>query len=125
MGTEVVKVFSLEVGRTGLDEDEARANGYQPVASTITSTSRSSYYPGSSKITIKMIGDRETGKLLRAQMIGHEGVAKRIDVVAASLYASLKVEDMVSVDYSYSPPFAPTWEPVLVAADVLMGKMGR
>lgn len=125
VGTEVVKVFSLEVGRTGLDEDEARTNGYQPVASTITSTSRSSYYPGSSKITIKMIGDEKTGRILGAQMIGHEGVAKRIDVVAASLYASLTVEDMLNVDYSYSPPFAPTWEPILVTADVLMGKMGR
>ena len=124
-GTEVVKVFSLEVGKTGLDETTASHEGFDVVSATITSTSRSSYYPGSQKITIKIVGDRRSGKLLGAEMIGKEGVAKRIDIVAAALYSGLSVEDMTGIDYSYSPPFAPTWEPILVAADVLLGKMQK
>lgn len=124
-GTEVVKVFSLEVGKTGFDLATASQEGFDPVSVTIVSTSRSSYYPGSQKITIKMVGDRKSGKLLGAEMIGREGVAKRIDIVAAALYSGLSVEDMTGIDYSYSPPFAPTWEPILVAADVLMGKISK
>ncbi|MCL4307570.1 MAG: FAD-dependent oxidoreductase [Candidatus Thermoplasmatota archaeon] len=122
-GTEVVKVFSLEVGKTGLDHDEAISEGFDAVSSTITSTSRSSYYPGSSPLTIKMTADRKSRRVLGAEIIGHEGVAKRIDVVATAIYSKLTVDDMLGVDYSYSPPFAPTWEPILVAADVLSGKL--
>ncbi len=122
-GTEVVKVFSLEVGKTGFDHDAALSEGFDAVSSTITSTSRSSYYPGSSPLTIKMTADRKSRKLLGAEIIGHEGVAKRIDVIATAIYSRLSVDDMLGVDYSYSPPFAPTWEPVLVAADVLSGKL--
>ncbi|MEM0156686.1 MAG: FAD-dependent oxidoreductase [Thermoplasmataceae archaeon] len=122
-GTEVVKVFSLEVGKTGLDHDSALSEGFDAVSSTITSTSRSSYYPGSSPLTIKMTADRKSRRVLGAEIIGHEGVAKRIDVVATAIYSKLTVDDMLGVDYSYSPPFAPTWEPVLVAADVLSGKL--
>ncbi len=125
VGTEVIKVFSLEIGKTGLDQASALQEGFDPVSAIITSTSRSSYYPGSQNITIKMVGDLKTGKLLGAEMIGKEGVAKRIDIVAAALYSGLSVEDMTGIDYSYSPPFAPTWEPILVAADVLLGKMQR
>ena len=122
-GTEVVKVFSLEVGKTGLDHDAAVSEGFDAVSSTITSTSRSSYYPGSSPLTIKMTADKKSRRVLGTEIIGREGVAKRIDVVATAIYSKLTVDDMLGVDYSYSPPFAPTWEPILVAADVLSGKL--
>lgn len=122
-GTEVVKIFSLEVGKTGLNESEARMNKFHPVSSTITSTSRASYYPGASPLRIKLIADENTHLLLGGSLIGKEGVAKRLDVLAAALYSKLKIEDLTRIDYSYSPPFAPAWEPLGVAADVLLGKL--
>lgn len=121
--TEVVKVFSQNVGRTGLDVDDAVMAGFDPVSVSIKSSSRASYYPGSEDLRIKLIGDRKTRKLLGAVILGKEGVAKRIDVVAAALYSGLTVDDMTGIDYSYSPPFAPAWEPLGVAADVLLKKL--
>lgn len=123
VGTEVVKLFSLEIGRTGLDEKEARMNKFRPVASTITSTSRASYYPGASPLKIKLVADENTHRLLGGILIGKEGVAKRLDVLATALYCKMKIEDLTRIDYSYSPPFSPAWEPLGVAADVLMGKL--
>ncbi len=123
VGTEVVKVFSLEVGRTGLTEQEAKQNRFRPVSAVITSTSRSSYFPGSASLKIKLIADENTHRFLGGMMVGKEGVAKRLDVLAAALYGRMRVEDLTRIDYSYSPPFAPSWEPLGVAADVLLGKL--
>lgn len=123
--TEVVKVFDLEVGRIGLTDQEALESGFKPISSTITSTSRASYYPGASPITIRLTADQETHKLIGANLIGREGVAKRLDVLASAVYSKLTIEDVTMIDYSYSPPFSPVWEPLGVAADVLMGKLER
>ena len=122
-GTEVVKLFDLEIGRTGLDEKEARMNKFRPVSSSITSTSRASYYPGASPLKIKLIADENSHRLLGGVLVGKEGVAKRLDVLATALYSKLKIEDLTRIDYSYSPPFSPAWEPLGVAADVLLGKL--
>lgn len=122
-GTEVVKIFSLHIGKTGLNEMEAKVNKFRPVSASIASTSRASYYPGSSPLRIKLIADENTHRLLGGIIIGREGVAKRIDVLATALYAKMRVEDLTRIDYSYSPPFAPTWEPIGVAADVLLGRL--
>lgn len=123
VGTEVVKIFSLEVGRTGLTEQEAKQNRFRPVSAVITSTSRASYYPGSASLKIKLIADENTHRLLGGMLVGKEGVAKRLDVLATALYSMLRIEDLTRIDYSYSPPFSPSWEPLGVAADVLLGKL--
>lgn len=123
VGTEVVKVFSLEVGKTGLDEKEAKLNKFHPVSSVITSTSRASYYPGAAPLKIKLTADEDSHRLIGGILIGKEGVAKRLDILATALYCKMKVEDLTRIDYSYSPPFSPAWEPLGVAADVLLGKL--
>ena len=116
LGTAVTKVCGLEIARTGLGEDEARAAGFEPVTATIDSSTRAGYYPGAGRITIKMIAERDTGHLLGAQLVGEEGAAKRIDVLALALWNGMDVEEMINVDLSYAPPFSPVWDPVLVAA---------
>lgn len=121
--TEVVKVFSLHIARTGLGHEDAEKAGYNPATATIKGSSRASYYPGASPLHIRITGDRESHRLLGCSIMGTEGVAKRIDTVAAALYSGLTVEDMTALDYSYSPPFAPAWEPLGVAADVLLKKL--
>ncbi|MEV6792098.1 FAD-dependent oxidoreductase [Streptomyces sp. NPDC051320] len=116
VGTAVSKVCDLEIARTGLREKDARAAGRQFVTATIESTNRAGYYPDATPMTVKMLAERRTGKLLGVQIVGREGSAKRVDVAAVALTAGMTVEQMVSLDLGYAPPFSPVWDPVLVAA---------
>ncbi|MFD0002330.1 FAD-dependent oxidoreductase [Streptomyces sp. NPDC127178] len=116
VGTAVSKVCDLEIARTGLREKDARRAGLQYVTATIESTSRAGYYPNSSLMTVKMLAERRTGRLLGVQIVGREGAGKRVDIAAVALTAGMTVEQMVSLDLGYAPPFSPVWDPVLVAA---------
>ncbi len=116
IGTAVSKLCSLEVARTGVTEREAKAAGFDYVAVTIDSKTRAGYYPDAQPIKIKMLAERQSGRVLGAQILGNEGAAKRIDVVATALTASMTVEEMTALDLSYAPPFSPVWDPVLIAA---------
>ncbi len=124
VGTLVTQVFELEVAKTGLGVQQAKAHGFQPDAVAITSTSRAKYLRGK-PILVKLIWDRPTGRLLGCQMAGEEGVAKRIDVAAMALHGCLRVPDMLHLDLSYAPPFAPVWDPILIAANEAMKKLRR
>ncbi|MGW7270002.1 FAD-dependent oxidoreductase [Streptomyces sp. NPDC054864] len=116
VGTAVSKVCDLEIARTGLREKEARAAGLQFVSVTIESTSRAGYYPGAAVMTVKMLAERLTGRLLGVQIVGREGAGKRVDVAAVALTARMTVDQMTALDLGYAPPFSPVWDPVLVAA---------
>ncbi|WP_067690036.1 FAD-dependent oxidoreductase [Nocardia jejuensis] len=116
VGTAVSKVCDLEVARTGLREKDAAAVGLQFVTVIIESTSRSGYFPGAALMTVKMIAERRTGRLLGVQIVGREGAGKRIDIAAVALTARMTVEQMTALDLGYAPPFSPVWDPVLVAA---------
>ncbi|MGK5547710.1 FAD-dependent oxidoreductase [Streptomyces sp. URMC 127] len=116
VGTAVSKVCDLEIARTGLLEAQARAEGLRYVTATIESTSRAGYYPGARPMTVKMLAERGTGRLLGVQIVGHDGAAKRVDVAAVALTARMTVDQMTSLDLGYAPPFSPVWDPVLVAA---------
>lgn len=116
LGTAVSKICGLEVARTGLTESEARAAGFQFVTATVDSTTRAGYYPDASKIKTKLVAERRSGRLLGAQIVGEEGAAKRIDVLATALWNEMTVDHMLNLDLSYAPPFAPVWDPVLIAA---------
>ncbi|MCX4819998.1 FAD-dependent oxidoreductase [Streptomyces sp. NBC_01142] len=116
VGTAVSKVCELEIARTGLREKDARAVGLQFVTATIESTNRAGYYPGAALMTVKMLAERRTGRLLGVQIVGREGAAKRVDIAAVALTAGMTVEQMTALDLGYAPPFSPVWDPVLVAA---------
>ncbi len=123
-GTAAVKAFDLEVARTGiLDEQRASEAGFDPVAVTIDAPSRAHYYPGGKEIQIHLVGDRETGRVLGASMVGREGVAKRIDTVATALHAKFTADELSYLDLAYAPPFSPVWDPVLTAGKVLSSKL--
>jgi len=123
-GTAVVKVFELEVATTGLtDLDAAKGYGFDPVKVTIDSYSRAGYCPGAKPIKISLIADRNSKRVLGSSMVGEEGVAKRIDVIATALYSRLTVQELENLDLAYAPPFSPVWDPVLTAARVLQGKL--
>ncbi|MFF9430896.1 FAD-dependent oxidoreductase [Streptomyces sp. NPDC004290] len=116
VGTAVSKVCDLEIARTGLRERDAREVGLRFVTVTVESTSRAGYYPGAAPMTVKMLAERRTGRLLGVQIVGREGAAKRVDVAAVALTAGMTVEGMTALDLGYAPPFSPVWDPVLVAA---------
>ena len=114
VGTNAVKVFALEVARTGLSLEEAQTAGFDASSREDESASRAGYYPDGVKILTRIIYDK-SGRLLGAQMVGREGVAQRIDVYAAALHANLKIEELNRFDLAYAPPFAPTIDPILRA----------
>jgi NADPH-dependent 2,4-dienoyl-CoA reductase/sulfur reductase-like enzyme len=116
VGTAVSKVCDLEIARTGLREKDARDVGLQFATATVESSSRAGYFPGATTMTVKMIAERRTGRLLGVQIVGREGAAKRVDVAAVALTAGMTVEQMTALDLGYAPPFSPVWDPVLVAA---------
>ena len=117
VGTAVTKICAYEIGRTGLTEREATDAGYDFVTATIESTTRASYFPGAQPITVKAVVERPSGRLLGTQIIGREGAAKRIDIAAVAIWAGLAVDEIGQLDLGYAPPFAPLWDPVLVAAN--------
>jgi NADPH-dependent 2,4-dienoyl-CoA reductase/sulfur reductase-like enzyme len=116
LGTAVTKVCDLEVGRTGLTSAEASKAGFAFVTASIESTSRAGYYPGTAPMTVKLIAERRTGRLLGAQIVGLAESAKRIDALAIAVWNEMTVEEMTALDLSYAPPFSPVWDPVLIAA---------
>ncbi len=123
-GTAVVKVFDLEVARTGIVRPErAKDAGFDPISKTITAQSRAHYYPGGHPIKITLTADKDTKRVLGASMAGKDGVSKRIDPIATALYSSLTVPELEKLDLAYAPPFSPVWDPVLTAARVLNGKL--
>jgi NADPH-dependent 2,4-dienoyl-CoA reductase/sulfur reductase-like enzyme len=116
VGTAVTKICDVEVARTGLAEAEAEAAGFEPLSVAIDSTTRAGYYPGAKPIRVKLIAERGAGRLLGAQIVGEEGAAKRIDVLAMALWHHTTVEELLNTDLGYAPPFSPLWDPVLIAA---------
>ena len=122
-GTSVFKVLDLEVARTGLTQEEAAKAGYDPVTVTIKASSKAHAMPGASPIQVHMVGDRKSGLLLGAQMVGREGAAHRINAPAVALHAGMTVDQFSQADLAYAPPFGPTWDPLLVAANQLIKAM--
>jgi NADPH-dependent 2,4-dienoyl-CoA reductase/sulfur reductase-like enzyme len=124
-GSAVVKAFDLTAARTGvIDEERASHAGFDPVSVTITAPSRAHYYPGAEEITITLLGDRDSGRVLGSTMVGREGVAKRVDTVAVALHEGATAEELSYYDLAYAPPYSPVWDPVLTAAKVLAGTLG-
>jgi NADPH-dependent 2,4-dienoyl-CoA reductase/sulfur reductase-like enzyme len=116
LGTAVSKVCGYEVATTGLGEKAAIDAGFEVVTAAVDSTTRAGYYPGASPIKTKFVVEQRSGRLLGAQIVGKEGAAKRIDVVAAALWNEMTVDEMLNLDLGYAPPFSPLWDPVLIAA---------
>jgi NADPH-dependent 2,4-dienoyl-CoA reductase/sulfur reductase-like enzyme len=122
-GTAIVKAFDLGAARTGIvDEDRARKAGFDPVSVTISAPTRAHYYPGGAELTVTLLADGDSGRLLGGSVVGQEG-AKRIDTIATAITADMTVSELQSADLAYAPPFSPVWDPILTAAKVLEGEL--
>lgn len=120
LGTAITKIEHTEIARTGLQARDLPSLGIDYAAVQIDSITRSRYYPGVAPMSVRLLGEKGTGRLLGGQIVGGEGSAKRIDTVVTALQAGMTLDQVVDLDLSYAPPFAPVWEPVLVAARELM-----
>ena len=120
VGTAVSKICKFEVARTGLTEREISGLGLLYRTATIKSKTRAGYYPGAGWITVKLLAEQGSGRLLGGQIVGLEGAAKRIDVLATALTAGMTVQQITDLDLSYAPPFSPVWDPVQIAARKLL-----
>lgn len=118
LGTQVVKVFDLAVARTGLRDAEAARAGFDPLTVESTNWDHKVYYPGAHELHIRVTGDRKTGRLLGAQIVGHwhGEVAKRIDIFATALFHGMCIDDLNDLDLSYTPPVSSPWDPVQLSA---------
>jgi len=116
VGTAVTKICEAEVARTGLQEGELRKLGIEWVSAVIKSRTKAGYFPGAGDITVKVLAEKGSGRLLGGQIVGAEGSAKRIDTLATALHAGFTVEEMINLDLGYAPPFSPVWDPVVTAA---------
>ena len=119
LGTAITKVCSLEIARTGLTVREAEQGGFDPVSVSIDATTMAGYMPDAQPMTVRLIAERRTGRLLGGQIVGGSGSAKRIDTVATALHGRLRVDEVIDLDLAYGPPFSSPWDPVAVAARVL------
>src|SRR5206468_7600407 len=118
LGTQVVKVFELAVARTGLRDPDAAEAGFDPVTVGSVQFDHKAYYPGAHQLQLRITGDRQTGQLLGAQLVGdHRAeVAKRIDIPAGALYHQMTVDGLSDLDLSYTPPFGSSWDAIQLAA---------
>jgi NADPH-dependent 2,4-dienoyl-CoA reductase/sulfur reductase-like enzyme len=118
LGTQVVKVFDHAAARTGLRDHEATAAGYDPVTIESQADDHKAYYPGSHRITMRITGDRPTGKLLGMQLFGHRHaeIAKRIDIGATAIFHGMTADAISDLDLSYTPPLGSPWDAVQLGA---------
>ena len=118
LGTQVVKIFDQAAARTGLRDHEAAAAGFDPVTAGSEADDHKAYYPGSHRITMRITGDRGTGRLLGVQLFGHRHaeIAKRIDIAATAIFYAMTVDGLSDLDLSYTPPLGSPWDAIQIGA---------
>jgi NADPH-dependent 2,4-dienoyl-CoA reductase/sulfur reductase-like enzyme/rhodanese-related sulfurtransferase len=123
MGTTVFKTFDFNVAKTGLNMREAEKEGFHPVQAIVRGYDRAHYYPGRKESALKVIADKETGRILGGQAVGEGPSDKFIDILAMALHGKMTCRQLAAVDLAYAPPFSPVLSPIIVAANVLMNKL--
>ena len=119
VGTAILNIFGMGVAFSGLSVEHARREGFSPVSARIAAPSRPGYF-GGKPITVELVADAATRRLLGGSVWGEDGVEGRINVIATALHNRMRVEDLEQLDLAYAPPFATVWDPVLIAAQQLI-----
>ena len=118
-GSSVIKLFDMTVATTGINEQQAKANGIEYEKVILTQNSHAGYYPGATAMTLKLIFEKATYKILGAQIVGYDGVDKRIDVIATAIRAGMKADELKDLDLAYAPPYSSAKDPVNMAGFVV------
>ena len=123
LGSSVTKLFDTEIGVTGLTEFFAKRAGLETVVGAITSKTRPEYYPGGLTVKIKLVVDRESERIVGAQIIGGEEVTQRINALSCAIQKYMTVRELAKADTAYAPPLNETWEPMVLAAEIALRKL--
>jgi NADPH-dependent 2,4-dienoyl-CoA reductase/sulfur reductase-like enzyme/rhodanese-related sulfurtransferase len=125
LGSSVVKLFDATVASTGLSEKAAREAGFDVGVAYVFKDNHATYFPGSKPLSLKLVYDASTGRLLGGQAYGEAGVEKRIDVLATALHGKMTLEDLSELDLAYAPPYNSANDPVNLAAFVGLNHIGK
>lgn len=123
LGTTIVKLFEINAAKTGLSERDAKKAGLDIETMLVPATDKAHYYPGNKPIITKLIADKNTHKILGAQVVGTGVVDKPIDIIATAISFGAKVEDLTKLDLAYAPPFSMAMSSTILAANVMLNKM--
>ena len=123
LGSAVTKLFDTEIGVTGLTEFFAKKAGLETVTGAITSKTRPEYYPGGTVIKIKLVVEKETERIVGAQIVGGEQVTQRINALSFAIQKQMTVRELAKADTAYAPPLNETWEPMVLAAEIVLRKL--
>jgi NADPH-dependent 2,4-dienoyl-CoA reductase/sulfur reductase-like enzyme len=124
VGTAITGFFEVEAARTGLSCGEMARAGVECAHATITSTTIAGYLPDAPQVTVRMVAEAATGRVVGGQIVGGRGAGKRIDTIATAVWNGMTVEEVVGLDLAYCPPYSPVWDPVQVAARKLLDQLG-
>ena len=119
MGTSVLKIFDITAASTGINERRARAMSLKYDKVILSPSSHASYYPGGKVMTMKVLFDPDKDRLLGAQIIGYDGVDKRIDVIATALRAGMRASELAALELAYAPPYSSAKDPVNMAGFII------
>jgi NADPH-dependent 2,4-dienoyl-CoA reductase/sulfur reductase-like enzyme/rhodanese-related sulfurtransferase len=123
LGSTICKLFSFNIGRTGLGEDQAKNEGFDIITVLSFAPDKAHFYPEAKPIMMKLIIDKNTRRLLGLQAVGQGVVDKRIDIAATAITAKMTVDDVASLDLCYAPPYSPAMDNIITAADVARNKL--
>lgn len=125
LGTAVTRVGPIEIGRTGLGLTEAEAAGFDAVHTVIHERSRARYYPGGERMSVYLVTEVGTGRLLGAQIVGGTEAAKRIDALAVGIWNGMTASEFAELDLGYAPPYSPVFDPIVIAARIAAERAQR
>ena len=123
LGSAVSRLYDTDVGVTGLTEAFAQKSGIETVTGTITSKTKAEYYPGALPIKVKLVVEKESQRMIGAQIIGGEEVTQRINAISFAIQKQTTVRELAKADTAYAPPLCETWEPVVLAAEMVLMKL--
>jgi NADH oxidase (H2O2-forming) len=123
LGSAVSRLFNTDIGVTGLTETSAQRARIETVTGTIASKTRAEYYPGALPIKVKLVVEKESEQIIGAQIIGGEEVTQRINAVSLAIQKRMTVRELAKADTAYAPPVCETWEPIVLAAEMVLMKL--
>ena len=123
LGSAVSRLFDTDVGVTGLTETAAKRAGIETITGTITSKTKADYYPGALPIKVKLVVEKESQRVVGAQIIGGEEVTQRINAISFAIQKQMTARELAKADTAYAPPVCETWEPLVLAAEMVLMKL--
>ena len=123
LGSSVSRLYKTDVGSTGLTEVAAQKARIETITGTITSKTKADYYPGALPIKVKLIVEKESQRVIGAQIIGGEEVTQRINAISFAMQKQMTARELAKADTAYAPPVCETWEPLVLAAEMVLMKL--